>query len=198
MTTGSATSPRRRTSAPRPTTILSGLARGRYFKWASHDDLYTQNSCGCAWRRRATSRGRPRALLGRADRRARQCAARTPYLLDTANPAAAPPAKPAATPGGDDFYGVIRTDVLNASATRHLFQRGPDVRRRTVPDGPFHQVPRVLYFRREHPRQASRGPPSRQGDGPLGPARASRLVHPMCPSTRSTCSGTSRRSSRRP
>ena len=82
------------------------------------------------------------------------------------------------TDGGDDFYGIIRTDVLirigphgsyfNAD---RVFVAGLSLY------GPFYQVPEVLYFRREHPNRLSRATTRDRAAG-LDPVRRNRLRHP--------------------
>ncbi len=160
--------------------LLPTLARGRYFKWASHDDLYDQDLVRVCieWLRE-----HPEAILvhawdARIDSEGNMSVP-TPYVLDTANPS--PSARLRSLlrdPGGDDFYGVMRTDVLlrrgphgshfNADRT---FMAG------LVLYGPFHQVPQVLYFRREHPDRLTRSSLRRKVAG-LDPNRSNRLRHP--------------------
>jgi hypothetical protein len=56
------------------------------------------------------------------------------------------------TEGGDDFYGVIRTDIMRRIAPHDSYHNAG---RKLVAEialyGPFHQVPEVMFFRREHP-----------------------------------------------
>ena len=101
------------------------------------------------------------------------------YTLDTANPS--PPARLRSllhTNGGDDFYGIIRTDVLTRLGPHgsyfnadRVFVAGLSLY------GPFYQVPEVLYFRREHPNRLSRASTRDRAAG-LDPVRRSRLRHP--------------------
>ena len=90
------------------------LARGRYFKWASHDDLYAPTLLQRCVEVLETD---PEPVLVHARDAIiddQGSVVRTlPYPLDTANP------RPSArlrsllyVPGGNDFYGVIRTEVL--------------------------------------------------------------------------------------
>ena len=160
--------------------LLPGLARGRYFKWASHDDLYDPDLIRLCMEQ---FREHPDAILVHAwDARIDpegKVSEPTPYVLDTANPSPAARLRSLLRdPGGDDFYGVMRTDVLvrrgphdshfNADRT---FMAG------LVLYGPFYQVPQVLYFRREHPDRLTRSSLRRKVAG-LDPKRADRLRHP--------------------
>lgn len=158
------------------------LARGKYFKWASHDDLYAPTLLErCV----EVLEADPEPVLVHAlDAIIDQdgTVVRTlPYPLDTANP------RPSArlrsllhVPGGNDVYGVIRTEVL-----RRLDLHGSyfNADRTLVASwslqGPFHQVPEVLYFRRDHADRASRAPGKRARAAVLDPRRANRRRHPM-------------------
>ena len=156
------------------------LARGRYFKWASHDDLYhpdlvrlcvealeqhPEAALAHSWHGYIDSQG----VLLSAD----------PYPLDTANPS--PRARLRSilrTPGGTDFYGVVPTEVMRA-VPRHDNYYNAD---RTFVAGlalagPFLQVPRVLYYCRQHADQASHGN-RRAKAAALGPRRANRSGSP--------------------
>jgi hypothetical protein len=81
--------------------------------------------------------------------------------------------------GGDDFYGVVRSDVLRRvrpHASYHHADR--TFVAQLVLEGPFHQVPEVLYYRRDHPGRAERAQPStRARSANLDPVRAGR-AHP--------------------
>lgn len=160
--------------------ILPTLARAPYFKWASHDDLYDRELLQKCME---TLRAHPEATLvhcwdARIDAGGHQSEP-SPYRLDTANPS--PSARLRSllyTQGGDDFYGVIRTDVL-----RRLGPHGSyfNADRTFVAGlalyGPFYQVPEVLYFRREHSGRLSRATTRQRAMG-LDPQRASRFRHP--------------------
>ena len=80
--------------------------------------------------------------------------------------------------GGDDDYGVIRTDVLRRTAMKESYHHAD----RTIIaelglHGPFYQVPDWLYFRREHPGQSG-GVSMRRRCANMDPRRADRLRHP--------------------
>ncbi|MQA03025.1 MAG: glycosyltransferase [Streptosporangiales bacterium] len=157
-------------------------ARGELFKWASHDDLYgrrllekcvaaldddPQVVLAHAWQ----------ALIGAEGEVLEQI----DYPLATDAPTAAERfASMLFTVGGDDFYGVIRSDVLRRTRLQESFHHADRV---IVADlalqGRFHQVPEVLYFRRDHPGRAERAQPSmRARCANLDPRRANRIRHP--------------------
>jgi hypothetical protein len=82
-------------------------------------------------------------------------------------------------PGGDDFYGVMRADVLRRVKPHDSYHHAD---RTFVTEiglhGPFHQVPELLYFRRDHPTRAERANPSKRSRCVnLDPRRAGPL-HP--------------------
>jgi glycosyltransferase involved in cell wall biosynthesis len=157
-------------------------ARGEYFKWASHDDLYHRDLLRrcvevldahpevvlChAWAAFIDTEG---AVVHRVD-----------YRLATDSPSA--PRRFADmlfVQGGDDVYGVMRTDVLRRTPLHGSYHHAE---RTLVTElglyGPFHQVPEVLYFRRDHPGRAERARPSRRARAAnFDPRRANRLRHP--------------------
>jgi glycosyltransferase involved in cell wall biosynthesis len=162
--------------------ILVPHARGRYFKWASHDDLYAPD---LVERCVGLLQTNPQAVLAHAWDAVIDAAGETvykePYALDTTNP------DPAArlrsllyVPGGNDFYGVIRTDVLRNVGEHgsyynadRVFVAGLALR------GAFVQVPEVLYLRRDHAGRATRAGDRRARAAALEPRRADRLRHPM-------------------
>lgn len=162
--------------------VLVPLARGRYFKWASHDDLYAPTlleRCIAV----LESDAEPvlvhssEAIVNERGNVVR----REPYLLDTANP------RPSArlrsllhVAGENDIYGVIRTEVLRRIDPHGSYSNAD----RTLVaslclQGPFRQVPEVLSFRRDHAGRASRAPDRRARAAVLDPARGSRWRHPM-------------------
>lgn len=158
------------------------LARARYFKWASHDDLYAPTLLQRCVEVLETD---PEPVLVHAydaiiDDRG-EIVRTEPYPLDTANP------RPSArlrsllyVPGGNDFYGVMRTEVLRRVDPHGSYYNAD----RTLVaslclQGPFYQVPEVLYFRRDHPDRATRASGRRARAGVLDPARSNRWRHPM-------------------
>jgi glycosyltransferase involved in cell wall biosynthesis len=162
--------------------VLVHYARGRYFKWASHDDLYAPQllercvavleehpdvAVAHAWD--AVIDGDNEVLL------------EVPYTLDTDNP------DPAArlgsllrTPGGNDFYGVMRTEMLRRIGGHATYYNADRTfMAKVVLEGRFQQVPEVLFFRRDHPGRASRAGSHRARAAALDPRRSNRLRYPM-------------------
>jgi GT2 family glycosyltransferase len=158
------------------------LARGELFKWASHDDLYGRDlllRCVQAldehpemvlahsWHATIDADG---AIVEPFD-----------YRLATSSPSAAERFRGLLfAPGGDDFYGVIRAEVLRR-AKPHASYHHAD--RTFVIDlamqGPFIQVPELLYFRRDHPTRAERANPTvRSRCANMDPRRADRFRNP--------------------
>jgi hypothetical protein len=85
------------------------------------------------------------------------------------------------TDGGDDFYGVIRSEVLRKVAPHNSYHHAE---RAFVAElalrGPFHQVPELLYFRRDHPHRAERAcSTTRSRSANMDPRRADRIRHPV-------------------
>jgi glycosyltransferase involved in cell wall biosynthesis len=157
-------------------------ARGELFKWASNDDLYARDllkRCVDAldeyphvvlahsWTAKIDASGTvteafeyPLATATqRAPERFRS------ILFDS---------------GGDDCYGIIRTDVLRRTAMIDSYHHAD----RTIVaeiglHGPFFQVPDWLYFRRDHAEMAERACPTmRSRCVNMDPRRANRLRHP--------------------
>jgi hypothetical protein len=82
--------------------------------------------------------------------------------------------------GGDDYYGVMRADVL-----RRVLPQGSHYHAdRTVMAGvalygPFYQVGEWLYLRRDHPERPQHAHPTvRAWCNNMDPRRGSRLRHP--------------------
>ena len=129
-------------------------ARGRLFKWAAHDDLFAPK---LVERCIEALEDRPELILahaymGTADEHGNTLAIYD-YRLDTDSPRASKRFRSLMfTDGGDDFYGVIRTDVMRRIAPHNSYHNAG---RKLVAEmslyGPFHQVPEVMFFRREHP-----------------------------------------------
>ena len=80
----------------------------------------------------------------------------------------------------DDMYGVIRSRVLHAVAPHGSYYHADRAIMAEISlHGPFYQVPKWLYFRRDHsdrPQYAC--PTARMWCANLDPRRASRLRHP--------------------
>jgi glycosyltransferase involved in cell wall biosynthesis len=157
-------------------------ARGRYFKWASDDDLYAPDFV-----RRCveTLEAHPEAVLAHSadatiDEQGRLMEPLT-YEVETEDPRA--PARLRSllhVSGGNDDYGVIHTDVIRRVAPYGSGGYGSDrvfVAALSL-QGPFRHVPEILYFRREHPDRASRVRSKRERTLMLDPRVARRRFNP--------------------
>jgi glycosyltransferase involved in cell wall biosynthesis len=157
-------------------------SRGELFKWASHDDLYGRDLL-----RRCVDAldARPQVVLAHAWQAiidgAGNVVLPVDYRLATDDPRAPERFRSMLfTVGGDDFYGVIRSDVLRRTPLQQSYHHAD----RTIVSelalhGPFYQVPELLYFRRDHPDRAERATPSMQARcANLDPRRANRLRNP--------------------
>ncbi|MEV5418899.1 glycosyltransferase family 2 protein [Streptomyces albogriseolus] len=155
--------------------------RGELFKWASHDDLYARDLL-----KRCVEAldERPDVILAHSDQAVIDAdgTIKVPYAytLNTGSPHAPERFRSLLfEPGGDDFYGVIRADVLRRVRPHDSYHHAD---RTFVAEitlhGPFHQVPELLYFRRDHPTRAERANPSKRARCVnLDPRRAGPL-HP--------------------
>lgn len=162
--------------------FLVHKARGELFKWASHDDLYGRD---LLLRCVEALDERPDVVLCHADQAIidahGRVTQRVDYPLNTASRHA--PERFLSmlfAVGGDDFYGVIRTEVLRRTPLNGSYHHSD---RTLVSElglhGPFHQVPELLYFRRDHPDRAERARPTKRARcANMDPRRASRLRHP--------------------
>ncbi len=80
--------------------------------------------------------------------------------------------------GGDDDYGIIRTEVLRRTAMKESHHHADHtIIAELGLHGPFYQVPDWLYFRRDHPGQSGRAT-MRSRCANMDPRRADRLRHP--------------------
>src|SRR5215475_428184 len=134
-------------------------ARGKLFKWAANDDLYARDlleRCVDAldkyphvvlahsWTAKIDGSGNVLEALE--------------YPLATASPRVPERFRSMLfDSGGDDDYGVIRTEVLRRTAMKESYHHAD----RTIVaelslHGAFYQVPDWLYFRRDHPGQSGR------------------------------------------
>jgi glycosyltransferase involved in cell wall biosynthesis len=155
--------------------------RSELFKWASHDDLY-----GRELLQRCVNAldERPEVVLAHVDQAVidEKGEVKVPYEYTIATDSPHPPVRFRSLlfePGGDDWYGVIRTEVLRRVKPLDSFHHAD---RTFVAElalhGPFHQVPELLYFRRDHPTRAERANPSKRSRCVnLDPRRAG-LLHP--------------------
>jgi polysaccharide pyruvyl transferase WcaK-like protein/glycosyltransferase involved in cell wall biosynthesis len=157
-------------------------ARGRYFAWGSDDDRYAPTLYErCV----AALEADPGLVLAHAHAafigEDGSVVAPAPYLLDTSSP---DPARRLRSllhgSGGNDFYGVARTEVFRAIGPLGSFHNADRVHVTAFAlRGRFHQVPEVLYLRRDHPGRGERLPGLRARCAGLDPRRANRLRHPI-------------------
>ncbi len=157
-------------------------ARGELFKWASNDDLYARDlleRCvealdkqpevvlAHAWTAKIDGSG---AVTEAFEYPLSTSSVRAPerfrsILFDS---------------GGDDDYGVIRTEVLRRTAMKESYHHADHtIIAELGLHGPFYQVPDWLYFRRDHDDRAERACPTmRSRCANMDPRRADRLRHP--------------------
>ncbi len=152
------------------------LARGELFKWASHDDLY-----GRTLLERCVEAldERPDFVLAHSYNATIDSHGKIiepyDYRIPTDSASAAERFRGLLhASGGDDFYGVIRTAALRRVKPHDSYHHAD---RTFVMDmamqGRFHQVPELLYFRRDHENRAERANPSiRSRCANLDPKRA--------------------------
>ncbi|MFD8707918.1 glycosyltransferase family 2 protein [Kitasatospora sp. NPDC059648] len=155
--------------------------RGELFKWASHDDLYARDLL-----RRCVEAldERPEVILAHSGQAVIDGDGwvKVPYEYGLATDSPHAPERFRSLlfePGGDDFYGVMRADVLRRVKPHDSYHHAD---RTFVTEiglhGPFHQVPELMYFRRDHPTRAERANPSKRSRCVnLDPRRAGPL-HP--------------------
>jgi glycosyltransferase involved in cell wall biosynthesis len=133
---------------------LVQAARGSLFKWAAHDDLFAPK---LVERCIEALDERPELILAHAYMGIVDELGNTveiyDYRLATDSPRPSERFRSLMfTDGGDDFYGVIRTNVMRRIAPHNSYHNAG---RKLVAElslhGPFYQVPDVMFFRREHP-----------------------------------------------
>ncbi|EHN80347.1 glycosyl transferase, partial [Streptomyces coelicoflavus ZG0656] len=155
--------------------------RGELFKWASHDDLYARDLLrSCV----EVLDERPDVVLAHSGQAVidGDGKVKVPYEYGLATDSPRAPERFRSLlfePGGDDFYGVMRADVLRRVKPHDSYHHAD---RTFVAEitlhGRFHQVPELLYFRRDHPTRAERANPSKRARCVnLDPRRAGPL-HP--------------------
>jgi glycosyltransferase involved in cell wall biosynthesis len=157
-------------------------ARGELFKWASHDDLYARDLVG---RCIEALDERPDIVLAHAWQAIIDSDGRitlpVEYPLTTDSPSAPERFRSMLfAVGGDDFYGVIRTEVLRRTPLNGSYHHSDrTLMAELALNGPFHQVPELLFFRRDHPGRAERARPTKRARcANMDPKRADRLRHP--------------------
>ncbi|MDN5852616.1 MAG: glycosyltransferase family 2 protein [Actinomycetia bacterium] len=162
--------------------ILVPLANGRYFKWASDDDLYDPELIRLCVE---ALEERPDYVLAHAWEAFidgdGQTQVPVDYTLETADPDPAVRLRSMLfESGGDDFYGVIRTEVLRRVGEHGSYYNADRTFVASISlHGPFYQVPKTLYFRRDHPERATRAGTRRDRAAALDPRRADRVRNPM-------------------
>ena len=162
--------------------VVVEQARGELFKWAANDDLYARElieRCIDAldehpdvvlahcWTARIDGSGAVTLAYE--------------YPLNTSSPRAPERFRSLLfDSGGDDDYGVIRTEVLRRTAMKESYHHADHtIIAELALYGRFYQVPDWLYFRRDHPERAERSSPTmRSRCANMDPRRADRLRHP--------------------
>jgi glycosyltransferase involved in cell wall biosynthesis len=133
---------------------LVQTARGKLFKWTSHDDLYAPK---LVERCIEALDDQPELILAHAHMGYVDEQGKTledyDYRLSTDSTRASERFRSLMfTDGGDDIYGVIRTEVLHRIAPHNSYHNAG---RKLVAEmslyGPFYQVPEIMFWRREHP-----------------------------------------------
>lgn len=163
--------------------FVAERARGDLFKWAASDDLYARDlieRCvealdaypgvvlAHSWTAHVDDSGTVTTALD--------------YPLSTASPRAPQRFRSLLFDnGGDDDYGVVRTEALRRTAMKESYHHAD---RTIVAElslyGRFYQVPDWLYFRRDHDDRAERACPTvRSRCANMDPRRADRLRHPV-------------------
>jgi glycosyltransferase involved in cell wall biosynthesis len=152
------------------------------FKWASYDDLYGRDLLK---RCIEALDDDPYLVLAHAYQAIIDAAGdivlKVDYPLDTANPHAPDRFRSLLFDvGGDDFYGVMRSDILRRTPLNGSYHHSDrTIMAELALYGRFHQVPELLFFRRDHPDRAERAKPTiRSRSANMEPRRASRLRHP--------------------
>ncbi|MFI7067699.1 glycosyltransferase family 2 protein [Kribbella sp. NPDC050124] len=157
-------------------------SHGELFKWASYDDLYGRD---LLVRCIQALDDDPALVLAHAHQAIidgnGDIVLKVDYPLATDDPRAPERFKSLLFGvGGDDFYGVMRSDILRRTPLNGSYHHSD----RTIMAelclyGRFHQVPELLFFRRDHPDRAERAKPTiRSRSANMEPRRASRLKHP--------------------
>lgn len=156
--------------------FLLDQARGELFKWAAHDDRFGDTLLE---RCIAALDANPDAVLCHAHMAVIDADGGLSHEYDYAIATDSPSAPTRfrgllVTDGGDDFYGVVRLDVLRRAPRMDSFHNGGRVFVAGLAlHGRFLQVPEVLYFRRDHPGRGDRLPSIAAICANLDPRRAS-------------------------
>jgi glycosyltransferase involved in cell wall biosynthesis len=155
--------------------LLVGQARTPYFKWAAHDDVYGPELLALCV---AVLDEHPDVVLSHVDKalidEEGTVIQKFDYELDTGStdPVARFRSLVVAD-GADDEYGVMRTDVLRRVRPKDSYHHNA---RPFIAEiafrGRFHQVPELLYFRRDHPERGDRRATISSLSANLDPKRA--------------------------
>ena len=152
------------------------------FKWASYDDLYGRDLLK---RCIEALDDDPYLVLAHAYQAIidgnGDIVLEVEYPLDTTNPHAPDRFRSLLFDvGGDDFYGVMRSDILRRTPLNGSYHHSDrTIMAELALYGRFHQVPELLFFRRDHPDRAERAKPTiRSRSANMEPRRASKLRHP--------------------
>jgi glycosyltransferase involved in cell wall biosynthesis len=162
---------------------------GELFKWASADDLYARDLLA---RCIQLLDEHPEAILAHSWTAAVDGAGTLiqahKYPLKTDSPSPSERLRSMLYGGddlpgairADDFYGVIRSDVLRRVKFHDSYYHADQTFVAELAlHGRFQQVPEWLYFRRHHPGRAHQAMPTmRTWCANLDPKRANRLRHP--------------------
>ena len=162
--------------------FVAEQAQSEFFKWASNDDLYARD---LVERCIAALDKYPDVVLAHSwTAMVDETGAATKafkYPLDTASQRAPERFRSLLfDSGGDDDYGIIRTEILRRTAMKDSYHHAD---RTIVAElslfGRFYQVPDWLYFRRDHADRAERAcPTTRSRCVNMDPRRADPLRHP--------------------
>lgn len=169
--------------------FVFGQATGELFKWASGDDLYAHDLLE---RCIELLDQHPEAILAHSWTAAVDGAGTViqahKYPLRTDSQRGSERLRSLLYGGddlpgairADDFYGVIRSDVLRRVKPHDSYYHADQTFVAELAlHGPFLQVPEWLYFRRHHPGRAHQAMPTmRTWCANLDPKRASRLRYP--------------------
>lgn len=166
--------PRNIGAAPNHNVVVDE-ARGELLKWASHDDLYGQDLLArCV----EALDEHPEVVLSHADMAVIDEAGEITKTCGYPHATDSPHAPKRfwsllVTDGGDDEYGVIRSDVLRRVRPCASYHHpGRTLVSELALHGPFHHVPELLYFRRDHSERGDRRPTTKAVCTNLDPRRA--------------------------
>jgi glycosyltransferase involved in cell wall biosynthesis len=152
------------------------------FKWASHDDLYGRELLARCIEALDNDRELVLAHSWQAIiDAAGEVVLTVEYPLATDSPDPVERFRSMlVTVGGDDFYGVMRSETLRRTPLHGSYHHADrTLMAELALSGRFYQVPEVLFFRRDHPDRAERAKPTiRSRAANMEPRRAHRLSNP--------------------